>query len=274
MIRPALLACIALGILAPAASAQTVDTLDRRLDRLEKEVRAVQRKVFPGADSDFFEPEITPPADSNGGFGVPAVTPSTIVTDRIEALEAQVQSLTGQMEETSFKLRRMEEALARFEGDTKLRLQALEGGGLASGDIAADGAAGGDTALAAYEAAYALYTEQDFAGAQAAFASFLDTNAEHERASNAGYWLGRSLLAQDQPVQAVQAFLNNYQDRREGSRAPDSLLWVGKALMRIDPPRTAQACQAYDRLEREYDGKLSDEVASGVVAARLEADCS
>ncbi|MGB7405766.1 MAG: hypothetical protein WA906_08760, partial [Pacificimonas sp.] len=79
---------------------------------------------------------------------------------------------------------------------------------------------------------------------------------------------------QDQPVQAVQAFLSNYQDRREGARAPDSLLWVGRALMAIDPPRAAQACQAYDRLEEEYAGDITDEIAASIVEARMEADCA
>lgn len=269
MNRPLILAALAASVLTSPLSAQTVDTLDRRMNKLEKEVRAVQRKVFPGADDRFFEPEIAPPAQADG-FGVPAATPSTIVTDRIDALEAQLAALTGQIEENSFKLRELEQSFTRFENDAKFRLQTLEGGGV----VSPDGAVVTDDATAQYEAAYQLYTGEEWPAAQAAFAAFLEANPEHERASNAGYWLGRSLLQQDQPVQAVQAFLSNYQDRREGLRAPDSLLWVGKALMQIDPPRTEQACQAYDRLDDEYEGKQSDEVASGLVEARLEASCS
>ncbi|MGB3722953.1 MAG: outer membrane protein assembly factor BamD [Pacificimonas sp.] len=271
MTRPFLLAALAASFLATPAAAQTVDTLDRRLNKVEKEIRAVQRKVFPGADDRFFEPEIQTPAPTDG-FGVPAATPSTVITDRVDALEAQLQSLTGQIEENSFKLRQLEENFTRFENDAKFRLQTLEGTG---GSLADDGESlPADDVTAQYDSAYQLYTGKEWAAAQAAFATFLEDNPTHERASNAGYWLGRSLLQQDQPVQAVQAFLSNYQDRREGTRAPDSLLWVGKALMRIDPPRDAQACQAYDRLDDEYDGKLSDEVASGLVEARLEAGCS
>ncbi|MHB9880910.1 outer membrane protein assembly factor BamD [Pacificimonas sp. ICDLI1SI03] len=272
MKRTIILAALGATLLAAPVMAQTVDTLDRRLNNLEKEVRAVQRKVFPGADDRFFEPEVTAPTANPDGFGVPAATPSAVLTERIDALEAQMQTLTGQMEENSFKLRQMEENFTRFENDMKFRISELEGNGGTGLDGLTD--APSDDATAQYEAAYALYTDEDFAAAQAAFETFLEDHATHERASNAGYWMGRSLLAQDQPVQAVQAFLNNYQDRREGARAADSLLWVGKALMQIDPPRTTQACQAYDRLEDEYAGKLSDEVAAGVVEARLEADCS
>ncbi len=269
MIRTLTLAALAASMLSAPISAQTVDTLDRRLNNLEKEVRAVQRKVFPGANERFFEPEIAPPAQADG-FGVPAATPSTVVTDRIDALEAQLSTLTGQMEENSFKLRQLEENFTRFENDMKFRLETLEG----SGGTLVDGDAPADGPKAQYDAAYQLYTSKDWAAAQGAFGEFLEANPTHELASNAGYWMGRALLQQGQPVQAVQAFLSNYQDRRDGNRAADSLLWVGKALMQIDPPRTAQACQAYDRLEDEYSGKQSDEVATGLVEARLAASCS
>ena len=234
--RSLLLATFAAGLLSSQATAQTVDTLDRRLNKLEKEVRAVQREVFPGGDERFFEPQIQTPAPgaaAEDGFGVPAATPSTVLTERVNALEAQVQALTGQVEENGYKLRQLEEQLARFTSDVQFRLQTLEGGGVAP---AADGmaAAAAEGPDAEYQSAYALYTAEDFAGAQAAFATFLEQHPEHERASNAGYWLGRSLLKQDQPVQAVQAFLGNYQERRDGARAPDSLLWVGRSLMAIE----------------------------------------
>lgn len=278
--RKIIIAAILASTAAGAAQAQTLGTLDNRLNKLEREVRAVQRKVFPGGNDRFFEPEIQTPApgavDDNGGFGVGAATPTAVFTERLNALESQVQNLTGQVEEMNFKMRQMQERLASFESDTKFRLQTLEGNG---GEGALDFEGGGGSPSAGgpdgqYAAAYSLYEEKDFSGAQSAFTAFMEANPEHEKASAAGYWIGRSLLQQDQPVQAVQAFLSNYQERRDGVRAPDSLLWVGRSLMQIEPPRREQACQAYDRLETEYEGKMSNEVVSGLVEARMEADCS
>lgn len=261
-------ALVAVAFAAPLA-AQTVDTLDRRVTRMEKEVRAIQREVFPGGDERFFEPEIRTgnPAD-DPGFGAPAATPDTVMTERLDALEAQLQTLTGQVEENSFRLRQLEERLERFEGDAIYRIERLEGGasGLDSESASGDGGP--------FDNALALYRDGDYSGAQAAFATFLDDNPDDERASAAGYWLGRSLLAQDQPAQAVRAFLENYQERRDGARAADSLLWVGRSLMSLDPPVNDRACQAYDRLEEEYEGRMSDEVAAGIVESRLEAECS
>lgn len=259
----------AAAILAPPLAAQTVDTLDRRVTRMEKEMRALQREVFPGGDERFFEPDIrTEDPAAAPGVGAPAATPDAILMERVDALEAQLQTLTGQVEENSFRLRQLTEEMERFQGDAIYRLERLEGGASGVDSETASGDGG------PFDEALALYRSEDYSAAQAAFATFLEDNPNDERASAAGYWLGRSLLAQGQPAQAVRAFLENYQERRDGARAADSLLWVGRSLLQLDPPVNDRACQAFDRLEEEYEGRMSDEVAAGVVESRLEAECS
>ena len=54
-------AAIAIAVAAPAALAQDA-TVAKRVDKLEKEMRAVQRQVFPGGAPAFFEGEIAPDA--------------------------------------------------------------------------------------------------------------------------------------------------------------------------------------------------------------------
>src|SRR3546814_15196401 len=52
----------ALSLLAAPVMASAQDTSpDARLRKIEAEVRALQRKVFPGGDGRFFEPQITAP---------------------------------------------------------------------------------------------------------------------------------------------------------------------------------------------------------------------
>ncbi|MEO6152055.1 MAG: hypothetical protein ABIT09_10225 [Croceibacterium sp.] len=87
------------GAVAVPAAAQD----DARIRKVEAEVKALQRVVFPsGSDSRFFTPEVTPgsPAQS---VAVPSGTPSaTALTDvlaRLDSLEGQVQRLTAQSEE-------------------------------------------------------------------------------------------------------------------------------------------------------------------------------
>src|SRR3546814_14994336 len=52
-------AALALVAMMPVATAQE-STVDKRVERLEKQMRAVQRSVFPGGSPAFFEGEIAP----------------------------------------------------------------------------------------------------------------------------------------------------------------------------------------------------------------------
>jgi TolA-binding protein len=94
---------------------------EARLKKIEAEVRALQRKVFPGGDGKFFEPQIAPgtqgttvpaPAISSGA---PATTAVTDILVRLDALEAQLQSLTARSEEQANALTQMETRLAALE---------------------------------------------------------------------------------------------------------------------------------------------------------------
>ena len=46
--------------------------IEGRVDRLEREMRAVQRKVFPGGAGQTIEPQITPPQQQGSAPGMPA----------------------------------------------------------------------------------------------------------------------------------------------------------------------------------------------------------
>lgn len=107
------------GIAAPDAVLAQDSGDEARLRKLEAEVRALQRKVFPGGDGRYFEPQIGPgeaAAPATAGTGAaPATTAVTDILVRLDALEAQLQRLTARSEEQA-------NALAQLDG----RLTALE----------------------------------------------------------------------------------------------------------------------------------------------------
>lgn len=103
--------------------------IEGRVDRLEREMRAVQRKVFPGGGQ-MFAPQITPP-DATATPGVPASSPVVDLAARVTALEAQATTMTGQIEQTQFRVRQLEEAFAAYKRTTDARLRALEEGATA-----------------------------------------------------------------------------------------------------------------------------------------------
>lgn len=99
----------------PLAYAQSApESTDIRLRRIESELRAVQRKVFPDGAGKIFAPEIKP---VTGETATPAPT-STAVTDlltRMDAVEAQLQRLTAATEENQNHLAKLESRLAALE---------------------------------------------------------------------------------------------------------------------------------------------------------------
>lgn len=87
------------------------DSTDTRLNKVEAEVRALQRKVFPGSDGKFFQPEITPTPTPSGAPGQPASTPVTDLLTRMDAVEAQMARLTSQVEQNTNRINLIEAKL-------------------------------------------------------------------------------------------------------------------------------------------------------------------
>ncbi|MEP9358817.1 hypothetical protein [Sphingomonas sp. KR3-1] len=122
-----LLAATALAVvLGATGTAQAQDTaLTGRVDRLEREMRAVQRKVFPGGAGQTVEPQITPETNTNVP-GTPASSPLADMTQRVTALEEQQRTLTGQVEQGQYRLRQLEDAFAAYKRGADARIKALE----------------------------------------------------------------------------------------------------------------------------------------------------
>jgi TolA-binding protein len=110
-----ILAVLMLGS-SSIALAATPEVLDLRVGKLEKEMHAVQRKVFPtGAPA---EPEIAGAATTTQS-GSTASAPLSDVTQRVDLLEAQVKTLTGQLEQNSIRLKKLEDAAKAY--DTRIK---------------------------------------------------------------------------------------------------------------------------------------------------------
>jgi TolA-binding protein len=115
-----LLAAAAIAAVPAPAFAQDTGA-EARLRKIEAEVRALQRKVFPGGDGRMFEPQIAAGSQQGAAttptIGVipPASTPVTDILVRLDALEAQLQSLTARSEEQANTLAQLELRLAALE---------------------------------------------------------------------------------------------------------------------------------------------------------------
>jgi TolA-binding protein len=115
-------AAVALAVTMPAVALAQSGTIDKRVERLEKEMRAVQRSVFPGGSPTFFEGEIAP--DNTPGERVKSSAPVIDLTARVDALESQLQTLTGQTEQNAFQLRELEKKFEAYKSEMEKRLAA------------------------------------------------------------------------------------------------------------------------------------------------------
>lgn len=104
---------LVLALAVPTAAQNAGDTAgDVRLRKLEAEVAALQRQVFPGGDGKYFAPLVQPGQAAATTTGTPATTPVTDLLARMDAVESQLARITAQNEETQNKLAQLEAKLA------------------------------------------------------------------------------------------------------------------------------------------------------------------
>lgn len=100
--RRTLLALGGAGMAMAMVPAPAMAQADARLERIEAQLRALQRQVFPGGDGRYFEPEITPEGAAAGpaaaAVGQPSTSALTDMLARLDAIEAQLARLTAATE--------------------------------------------------------------------------------------------------------------------------------------------------------------------------------
>jgi tol-pal system protein YbgF len=274
---------------APLPAQETdVVRIDKRVGKLESEMRAVQRKVFPGADGRYFEPEITAPEPAAAPVGTPATAPLTDLTDRVGELERQLRTLTGQVETAEFRLRQLEDAQAKQRADVEFRLNALETGGVKPVPAAVPAAepapeapaarpaakppAKPATADAAWKLAYANVSAKDWPGTEAAMTAFIADWPKSTRLPQAQYWLGRSHAERNQHAEAARAFLKVYETAPRSPQAPDSLIGLADAMTGLKKPK--DACRVLGELDSVYGEKLSADQKADAAALKKRAKCA
>ena len=129
--RIPLLATTAL-LLAWGAAAQAQSNVEGRVGKLEGEMRAVQRKVFPGGAGRYVQPDVEASPAPDAVTGAPATSAVADLTARVAALEGQMSSLTGQVEQAGYRTRQVQEQFDSYKRATDARLKALEAGPAAS----------------------------------------------------------------------------------------------------------------------------------------------
>ena len=306
-------------ILAGAAAVMTTLPLaarepaspEQRIDRLEKQVRQVQKTIFPKGQ----------PADTAGVIDDPAATQSSVsdLTGRLDATEKQMADLTRAAEENGNRLSVIEADLARLRADQDRRFRAIESNPPAAAtdsaappetnpaDVAAEAPSDGppprsrpkvetgksktkakvaeaavapaepapdasaDPAEAAYDTGFNLWTAGKYDAAHTSLIAMAKKYPDSRRASWAYNLAGRSLLDGSKPRAAAEELLANYRRDPQGERAQDSVFYLGKSLVKLGQP--SQACKAYAELQEVYGAAIRGQIKAMLPAALAEAKC-
>jgi TolA-binding protein len=275
VLRPiTVLAGSALVALAPASALaqRQQPTPEQRIDRLERQVNEMQRKVFPKGR----------PADTAGFPDDPAATQSSVISldQRIDALERQIADMLRQAEENGNRLRTIESGLGQLKSEQDQRMRALEqriDTAAAAAPPAATGDEGVETAEAdpgeeAYSEGFHLWEAGQYDQAVQSLRAFVKAYPKHRRVSYANNLIGRALLDAGNPRAAAEALLANYRKDPGGARAPDSLYYLGQALTKLG--QTGQACKAYAELDAVYGAKIRPDLKKLEADAKAQANCS
>ncbi|MFL0357505.1 tol-pal system YbgF family protein [Erythrobacter sp. GH1-10] len=282
---------------------------EARIRKIEAEIRALQRNVFPGADGRFFEPQIS--SDATGQPTRTNQTSTTAVTDilaRLDAIELQLQRLTSLTEENTNALGLMEERVAALEASreggspagpvseepaTDSNLAAMTGGATETtaqpeaesapqtetGPSAARLAAvqeiakpqTDDAADDEYSYGFRLWNAGFYPEARQQLASFIEQYPDHWRITWGRNLLGRAFLDDGLPEEAARWFLRNYQADRTAARAPDSLLFLAESMIAMDDTR--RACIALAEFGETYPAVASGRLLDQYEANRRKVTC-
>lgn len=297
---------------APVPALAQDEVSEARVRKIEAEVRALQRKVFPGGDARFFEPEInTQHTAPNAPANATSTTAVTDILARLDAIEAQLQRLTAAGEENRNAMSLLEERVEALEAAnmptpvteqtetasseqaaTETNLSAMAGGGSEPEELPAaeEQAVAGpsEERLAAvqeimkpqtddagddeYTYGFRLWNAGFYPEAQQQLRLFVDQHPDHWRTTYGRNLLGRAYLDDGKAREAAPWFLRNYQVDKQAARAGDSLLYLAEAMIALED--TNRACIALAEFGDTYPALASGRLQDQYEANRQKVTCN
>ena len=303
------LAVLAIAATALPASAQDAST-EARLKKAETEIRALQRKVFPGSDGKYFEPEVTAAQPAGTTTTRPSTTAVTDMLARLDALESQIARLTSQTEENTNAITQLGTRLGALEvtsgaaataagpattvpavtptptptpapAVTAARTPpppppAAKPTGPTAQRLAAVQAIAkpqtDDPGKDEYDYGFRLWEAKFYPEAQQQLSLYVEKYPRHAQISYGRNLLGRAYLDGGKPAEAAPWFLKNYQSDKQGPRAPDSLLYLAETMIVMKD--TKRACIALAEFGETYPAAATGRLKSQYDADRGKVKCN
>ena len=228
------------------------DILNDKVTRLEKDINALQRKVYQSSNT----------VNVEESAQVAPIGNLEDLYNRISAQDTVVKDLTAKMEQLEFQQKQLEERLTKMNADIDVRFNMLQNEKAAT-STSDKGASNKAAAQAAYDNAYNIMKKGDYKAAEGAFTTFMKDYPKSDLVGNANYWLGETYYARGLYEQAVGIFADGFTKYKKNSKAADNLLKLGLTMNKLN--KKTEACTAFKSLSTEFpkaDKKLKDRAAA------------
>jgi len=191
------------------------------------------------------------------------------LSQRLDAIEAQMRELRGELEEQQNSNETLRKQQRDLYADLDRRLTALQSGpkaaasGSADGGAGAAGAAGPDAGgdQAAYARAFDALKATDYPGAIARFREMLRSYPQSQLAGNAQYWLGEAYYVTHDYDNAAASFRAVGEQYPQSPKVPDALLKLG--LTQVDQKKPADARATLRQVVLRFPGTDAAKLAAG-----------
>lgn len=254
-LKACLLCCMAS---VPAYAELNVDSraIFDRMDRLERDVTLLQRRLYKKDDDAVGASQNTAASEQMPESSVQQLYLK--LNDQDHALS----EMTAQVEELAFQLAQLKEEVKKINADVDFRFKELADRPVTLPAInprpvvvdVPENDAPKDP-KAAYNDAYSLLKQLEYEQAEVALQDFLQKYPDHELAGNAQYWLGETYYVRGLYEPAAVAFATGFKKYKKSTKGADNLLKLGLSMQQLGKEK--EACTAFKNLKKEFP-KASD----------------
>lgn len=271
------------------AHAQDTGALQARIERLERELRDLERDYYRGGK---------PPSSAAGNSAMGPGGDDSNLSVRMTNLEESLRNITGQLEQLSYRVSQLEAGGKGAAGAPVVGPPAVLGsapppanappasyepseqappnkgveqlGSYSSASTPPSPTAPAGDENAQFAAAVDVLYRGDNEGGAAALQSFVTQHPKSAKAGEAYYWLGEAQLARKAYREAGEAFLTTVQKYPKDPKAPQALVKLGSTL--IQGGQKTEGCKQLKTVKSVFP-KATQQVLDMAARERARAGC-
>jgi TolA-binding protein len=259
-----------LGFLAFSAVAGTnapVEMGNQSIDRIKRDLDALQAFVYKHIPQEGEEVEQEQSAAAPG-VAAPA---AALLLEKISALETQVASLVGRLEESEFSTKKMGQEFQQHIQSLLERVSSLEVFRSSLEDKEESQALDQMTAEELYERSIGHKLQGNKTKFEKLLRKFLEKFSDHTFASTVYYHLANLVYEAKNHKEAAFFAAESYKKDPKSAHAPDALMIIALCLQGLE--KSTEACTTLQKIETDYPA-LSPHKKEAVQKLEMDLKCT